>query len=54
VRANHLHLAILESTPEVRVLPSAAGVRPVIVPDNDPGHRGSVYDDEEQGELFTE
>jgi hypothetical protein len=30
-----------------------AGIAPVIVPDNDPDHRGSVYEDEEQGELFT-
>jgi hypothetical protein len=30
-----------------------AGITPVIVPDNDSDHRGSVYDNEEQGELFT-
>jgi hypothetical protein len=30
-----------------------AGITPVIVPDNDSDHRGSVYEDEEQGELFT-
>jgi hypothetical protein len=26
---------------------------PVIVPDNDSNHRGTVYDNEEQGELVT-
>ena len=25
----------------------------MIVPDNDPDHRGTVYDEEEQGELFA-
>jgi hypothetical protein len=30
-----------------------AGITPVIVPDNDADHGGSVYDNEEQGELFT-
>jgi hypothetical protein len=29
------------------------GITPVIVPDNDFDHRGTVYEGEEQGELFT-
>jgi hypothetical protein len=32
---------------------AAQGITPVIVPDNDSDHHGSVYDDRELGDLFA-